>query len=125
MKKLKVRGKKFKVQSSKFKGRAKGQNVLGGWRAQFTFLHVSLAPGFSRVLRRAKCGSRFNGFGGWSHYDGRGEKPLKRLARFTFPNTRLKPGANEMAARLQETERHPWLAGIQFCTFHLGPSLEL
>src|SRR6266576_2876365 len=49
---------------------------------------VSLAPGFSRVLRTRECLNRFSGFRP-------AEKPLKRLKLPPDSDTRLKPGANE------------------------------
>ena len=49
----------------------------------------SLAPGFSPVKADAKLGNRFNGFSPAG-------KLLKQLVGIRHPDTRLKPGANEM-----------------------------
>ena len=54
---------------------------------------LSLAPGFSRVLGTLRDGNRFNGF---SHY---GWETVETVACLAAANTRLKPGANERAAR--------------------------
>ena len=51
--------------------------------------------------------SRFNGFGGGTSHRSKAGKPLKRLCSFACQDTRLKPGANEMGNRLQETELRP------------------
>ena len=51
----------------------------------------SLAPGFSRVWRTRSAENRFNGF------SRRVEKAAEAAAGAAFPNTRLKPGANEKA----------------------------
>ena len=69
---------------------AGGRNPVGILRWNYR-----KAPGFSRVLAKGESESRFNGFGGWS-VGFAAKKPLKRLCRCAFPNTRLKPGANEM-----------------------------
>jgi hypothetical protein len=53
---------------------------------------VSLAPGFSRVCRPQNEANRFNGLPGH-------RKPLKRFSKSPAGDTRLKPGANEMAAQ--------------------------
>ncbi len=49
----------------------------------------SLAPGFSPVKADAERENRFNGFSPAG-------KPLKRLVGIRHPDTRLKPGVNEM-----------------------------
>ena len=50
---------------------------------------ISLTPGFSPVTGDANPENRFNGFPPAG-------KPLKRLASIRRPDTRLKPGANEI-----------------------------
>ena len=72
----------------------------------FIFSRFSLAPGFSRVWRKGRRGSRFNGFGG-QHHGRPGRKPLKRLRSPASQDTRLKPGANDMANQLPDAELRP------------------
>ncbi len=79
-------------------------------RGPLVFSPFSLAPGFNRVLRGGEVGSRFNGFGGRPNPDDKARKPLKRLRRFAFPHTRLKPGANEITTRRQATALRKQLA---------------
>ena len=66
-------------------------------RTQHAESSLSLAPGFSRVLKRGRAPSRFNGF---LH----SEKPLKRFRHPPTLNTRLKPGANEKGARVMPVQ---------------------
>ena len=75
-------------------------------RAYHSVSPLSFAPGFSRVWRRVRCHSRFNGFSGLRSRGSSVQKPLKRLCPLAPQDTRLKPGANERANRLQETEQH-------------------
>ena len=61
--------------------------------AHLSFLHFSLAPGFSRVWTGSGRPNRFNGLAGCAPMAGR--KPLKRFPHARRPDTQLKPGANE------------------------------
>ena len=84
--------------------------------AFLSFLHLSLAPGFSRVLwrernRAAVLTALARGQPRWQP-----RKPLKRLSRFLAPNTRLKPGANEMGIQPQEIEMRPRRSGCDPAT---------
>ena len=53
-------------------------------------------PGFSGCCRGGRIGQPFQGLGRVSQPGWPRRKPLKRLCRFLFRDTRLKPGANEM-----------------------------
>ncbi len=60
-------------------------------------LSLSLAPGFSRVLRPGVEASRFNGLL-------KGGKPLKRFSAAEAVHTGLKPGANERSLPMCESQ---------------------
>ena len=59
---------------------------------------LSLAPGFSRVSVAMRCENRFNGFPRCA------VEAVETAGLCSSRNTRLKPGANEMA--LKELAKH-------------------